>query len=62
MLALSLPKCGEGEIRTREPLRVTRFPSARTRPTMRPLQKRFYYNQNTPFLQERMFKIFTGGF
>lgn len=29
---------GEGEIRTREPLRVTRFPSARTRPTMRPLQ------------------------
>lgn len=47
---------GEGEIRTREPLRVTRFPSARTRPTMRPLQivykyELVYYTQKTLFLQ-----------
>ena len=29
---------GEGGIRTLDTLRYTRFPSVRTRPTMRPLQ------------------------
>ena len=30
---------GEGGIRTREPLRVTRFPSVRAKPATRPLRK-----------------------
>ena len=33
---------GEGGIRTHDTLRYTRFPSGRTRPTMRPLHTAFY--------------------
>ena len=36
---------GERGIRTREPLRVTRFPSVRTRPTMRSLRDGQHYNR-----------------
>ena len=34
---------GEGGIRTRDTSRYTRFPSERTRPTMRPLHVSAYY-------------------
>jgi hypothetical protein len=38
---------GEGGIRTREPLGVTRFPSVRAKPATRPLRKagELYHNE-----------------
>ena len=47
---------GEGGIRTPEPLRVTRFPSARTRPTMRPLRNKIIRSSIEDYTQ------FTAGF